>query len=195
MTKEFYETNIKTYSTNTIFINTKEMSNEEINKMSENILNIDGVASVSSMAGLAASIRDMLGTMNYVVIILIVASALLAFVVLYNLANINIGERQREIATLKVLGFHDKEVDNYINKENLVFTVIGIILGLGFGVLLTHSVVASVEIDYLRFIRNIKPLSYVYSAAITLTFSLIVNKIIHFILKKIDMIESLKSVE
>jgi putative ABC transport system permease protein len=120
---------------------------------------------------------------------------MLAFVVLYNLANINIGERTREIATLKVLGFFDKEVDNYINKENIIFTIIGVLLGMIFGAFLTTAIVQSVEIDKLRFIKNIKPISYIYSAIITWIFSFIVNSIIHFVLKKIDMIESLKSVE
>ena len=115
--------------------------------------------------------------------------------VLYNLANINIAERQREIATLKVLGFHDKEVDNYINKENIIFTVIGVILGLIFGTFLTTGIIDSIEIDSLRLMKNITVLSYIYSATITITFSFIVNCIIHFVLKKIDMIESLKSVE
>lgn len=141
------------------------------------------------------SVSDMLNTMNYVVIILIVASALLAFVVLYNLANINIAERQREIATLKVLGFYDKEVDNYINKENIIFTIIAIVIGLVLGTFLTSEIISSIEIDSLRFMKNILPISYVYSAGITLVFSIIVNFIIHFVLKKIDMIESLKSVE
>jgi len=108
---------------------------------------------------------------------------------------INIGERQREIATLKVLGFYDKEVDNYINKENVIFTIIGIALGLVLGTFLTSAIISSIEIDRLRFTRNILTSSYIWSALITASFSFIVNKIIHFILKKIDMIESLKSVE
>ena len=196
MSKEFYEANIKTYNTNMILLNTKEnISNSELEKISEKILQLDGVASVSVISSLISSIKDMLGTLNYVVIILVVASALLAFVVLYNLANINIGERQREIATLKVLGFYDSEVDNYINKENIIFTIIGIFLGLLFGFFLTSAVVISVEIDKLKFIRQIKPISYIYSSLITILFSFIVNKVIHFVLKKIDMIESLKSVE
>ena len=141
------------------------------------------------------TVSDMLNTMNYVVVILIVASALLAFVVLYNLANINIAERQREIATLKVLGFYDREVDNYINKENLIFTILGVIIGLVFGTFLTTGLISSIEIDSLRFMQNITILSYIYSAIITIAFSIIVNFIIHFVLKKINMIESLKSVE
>lgn len=196
MSKSFYEQNVKTYKTNMVLLKTTENTSEDaLNKISEELLKIDGVASVSVISTLMKAIEDMLGTLNYVVIILVVASALLAFVVLYNLANINIGERQRELATLKVLGFYDKEVDNYINKENIVFTVIGVLLGLLFGFFLTSAVVISVEIDKLRFVRQIQPISYVYAAVITIIFSFIVNKVIHFTLKKIDMIESLKSVE
>lgn len=196
MSKTFYENNIKQYKTNMIFANINENLSEDVqNNISQEILNIEGVASVSVISSLMKSVSDMLNTMNYVVIILIVASALLAFVVLYNLANINIAERQREIATLKVLGFYDKEVDNYINKENIIFTIIAIVIGLVLGTFLTSGIISSIEIDSLRFMKNILPISYVYSAGITLVFSIIVNFIIHFVLKKIDMIESLKSVE
>lgn len=195
MSKNFYEKNIKSYKTNMVYINYNDITTDLENRISEDILNMDGVASVSVISALMKTVSDMLNTMNYVVVILIVSSALLAFVVLYNLANINIAERQREIATLKVLGFHDNEVDNYINKENIIFTFVGIALGLVFGTFLTSGIIASIEIDSLRFMKNIRLLSYVYSSAITLLFSFIVNFIIHFILKKIDMIESLKSVE
>lgn len=195
MSKEIYEQNIKSYETNIVYLNTKNISDEVQNEISENILTMNGVASISSISVLMKSVSDMLKTMNYVVVVLIVASAMLDFVVLYNLANINIAERQREIATLKVLGFHDNEVDNYINKENIIFTVLGIALGLILGTFLTSAIIGSIEIDVLKFMRNIKAISYVYSAVITLLFSFIVNFIIHFVLKKIDMIESLKSVE
>ena len=195
MSKEFFEKNLDKYDTNMILINSKDMTDDEQNQISEQILNIDGVASVTNMSSMIKSVSDMLNTMNYVVVVLIVTSAMLAFVVLYNLANINIGERQREIATLKVLGFYDKEVDNYINKENIIFTILGVGLGLLFGVGLTNGIIASIEIDTLRFSKNILPTSYIWAAVITITFSIIVNNIIHFILKKIDMIESLKSVE
>lgn len=195
MSRDIYEQNFKEYKTNLVYFNTKDISDEAQNKISEDILKIDGVASVTLMDALMKSVSDMLVTMNYVVVVLIVASAMLDFVVLYNLANINIAERQREIATLKVLGFHDNEVDNYINKENLIFTFLGVILGLILGTFLTSAIIGSIEIDVLKFMRNIKPISYVYSAVITISFSFIVNFIIHFVLKKIDMIESLKSVE
>lgn len=196
MTKEFYDNNIKPFKINTILIKAVSgTANNELEKISEELLNIKGIASITLISSLMSSISDMLVTLNYVVLILVIASALLDFVVLYNLANINIGERQREIATLKVLGFYDKEVDNYINKENFIFTIIGILLGLVFGYILTNGIVASVEIDKMKFTRQVLPISYVYSTIITAVFSIIVNKVIHFVLKKINMIESLKSVE
>ncbi len=195
MTKEFYEENIKSFKTNMLYVNTNDINEEMQNNISKDILEMNGVASVSIIETLMKSVQDMLKTMNYVVVILIVASALLDFVVLYNLANVNIAERQREIATLKVLGFYDREVDNYINKENIIFTFLGVGIGLIFGTFLTSGIISSIEIDSLRFMRNITIMSYVYSAIITITFSFAVNFIIHFVLKKIDMIESLKSVE
>lgn len=196
LSKNYYEANLlSTYEPNMVLVNAKEMEEEVQNQLSENLLKIEGVASVLLMPNIMQSIRDMLGTMDYVVIVLIITSAMLAFVVLYNLANINIGERKREIATLKVLGFHDKEVDSYINKENIIFTLIGVMLGLVFGVFLTNVIIGTIEIDLLKFDIKILPTSYVLSAVITIAFSVIVNNIIHFVLKKIDMIESLKSVE
>ena len=195
ISKELYESEVGKYKTNMIWVNLKTDDKDTQSKIFEDILNFEGVASVSVMSTFVKAISDMLNTMNYVVVVLIVTSAMLDFVVLYNLANINIGERQREIATLKVLGFYDKEVDNYINKENVIFTIIGIALGLVFGTFLTSAIISSIEIDRLRFTRNILTSSYIWSALITASFSFIVNKIIHFILKKIDMIESLKSVE
>lgn len=195
MSKDFYEKNMKVYETNMLFLTAPNIGDDVQIQLAEDILNYDGVASVANITDLMKAVKDMLVSLDYVVLILIVASALLAFVVLYNLANINIGERQREIATLKVLGFYDKEVDNYINKENIVFTSIGVIVGLVFGYFLTNMIIASVEIDSIRFIKAILPWSYLYAATLTIVFSLIVNYIIHFVLKKIDMIESLKSVE
>lgn len=196
MTKELLEQSFNSYKTNMIFVKLSDQATkEQKDQITKDLLNIEGVSSVTEVSSLMNTISDMLNTMNYVVVILIVASAMLAFIVLYNLANINIGERQREIATLKVLGFYDKEVDNYINKENIIFTLIAVALGLLFGTFLTSSIIASVEIDKLRFIKHVQPISYVYAGIITIIFSWIVNTVIHFVLRKIDMIESLKSVE
>ena len=137
----------------------------------------------------------MLTSLNKVVAIIIVLSATLSFVVLYNLSNININERKREISTLKVLGFHDKEVDNYITKENIIFTIFGILLGSLAGYFLTKTVIITVEIEKARFIHHISLNSYIYAGIITIIFTLIVNLVTHFNLKKIDMIASLKSVD
>lgn len=188
MNKKYYESTISKYETNMLLVKGSNAKNKEI-------LKFDSVSSINRVSKMIKNASIMFDAMNYVVILLIIASALLDFVVLYNLANVNISERQREIATLKVLGFYDKEVDDYINKENIIFTIIGIILGMIFGIFIIDLIVASIEIDSLRIIRYIKPISFVYSALITITFSLIVNIIIHFILKKINMIESLKSIE
>ncbi|MDD6387745.1 MAG: hypothetical protein PUA68_01615 [Bacilli bacterium] len=188
MNKKYYESVISKYKTNMLLVKGSNAKNKEI-------LQFDSVSSINRVSKMIKDASIMFDAMNYVVILLIIASALLDFVVLYNLANVNISERQREIATLKVLGFYDKEVDDYINKENIIFTIIGIILGMIFGIFIIDLIVASIEIDNLRIIRYIKPISFVYSALITITFSFIVNIIIHFILKKINMIESLKSIE
>ena len=188
MNKKYYESTISKYETNMLLVKGSNAKNKEI-------LKFDSVSSINRVSKMIKNASIMFDAMNYVVILLIIASALLDFVVLYNLANVNISERQREIATLKVLGFYDKEVDDYINKENIIFTIIGIILGMVFGIFIIDLIVASIEIDNLRIIRYIKPISFVYSALITITFSIIVNIIIHFILKKINMIESLKSIE
>ena len=188
MNKKYYESTISKYETNMLLVKGSNAKNKEI-------LKFDSVSSINRVSKMIKNASIMFDAMNYVVILLIIASALLDFVVLYNLANVNISERQREIATLKVLGFYDKEVDDYINKENIIFTIIGIILGMVFGIFIIDLIVASIEIDNLRIIRYIKPISFVYSALITITFSFIVNIIIHFILKKINMIESLKSIE
>ena len=188
MNKKYYESTISKYETNMLLVKGSNAKNKEI-------LKFDSVSSINRVSKMIKNASIMFDAMNYVVILLIIASALLDFVVLYNLANVNISERQREIATLKVLGFYDKEVDDYINKENIIFTIIGIILGMIFGIFVIDLIVASIEIDNLRIIRYIKPISFVYSALITITFSFIVNIIIHFILKKINMIESLKSIE
>ena len=131
----------------------------------------------------------------YISLILIISAGALAFVVLYNLSSVNISERKRELATIKVLGFYDKEVYQYINRENTILTVIGILLGLGVGNILTIYILKTYEIDTLMFDYTILWPSYIYAILITAAFAILVNIILYFSLKKIDMIESLKSVE
>ena len=193
MNKKTYENNIGDYSTNVVF--TKLTNSKYEDEISRNLLNSDEVMTVISTESTIRMVDDMLKSLDSVVVILIVLSACLSFVVLYNLSYINISERKREIATLKVLGFTHKEVDNYINKETIILTIIGIAFGLLFGVFLTNIIINTVEIEMVRFIRHINVLSFIGAALITIVFTLIVNLITHYSLKKIDMIESLKSVE
>jgi putative ABC transport system permease protein len=137
----------------------------------------------------------MLTTLDLVIVVLIVSAGMLAFVVLYNLNNINITERQRELATLKVLGFYDLEVSSYVYRENIVLTLIGIVAGCFLGIALHRYIITTVEVDAVMFGRNIRPISFVYCALFTCAFSILVNLFMHRKLKKIDMVESLKSVE
>ena len=141
------------------------------------------------------SMNDMLGSIDSIVAILIIAAASLAFVVLYNLSNINISERKREIATLKVLGFYPSEVDKYINRETVLLTILGIGIGLLFGSYLSHFIISTCEPDYIMFDRHVYTLSYFYSLFITVVFTIVVTIVTHFNLKKINMVTSLKNVE
>lgn len=196
MSKELYEKEMKEkYKTNMILVNTNNLSDEESEELTKQIVAYKEVSGINLVSSLITMVENMLSLLDYIVIILIVSAALLAFVVLYNLANVNISERKREIATLKVLGFYDKEVDNYINKESIILTILGIALGLVLGFILTKYLITTCEIEMLRFGRKISFISYIYSIIITSIFTFLVNKIIHFSLKKIDMIDSLKSIE
>lgn len=141
------------------------------------------------------SISDAMGSLDYIVLVLIICAALLSFVVLYNLTNINITERIREIATIKVLGFTSREVSSYVYRENVALTVIGAAAGIPLGLLLHRFVISAAELDMVMFSREIKPLGYLLSIALTLLFSALVNLVMHHKLKKISMTESLKSVE
>ena len=137
----------------------------------------------------------MIKILDLVIVVLIASAGALAFVVLYNLSNVNITERIREIATLKVLGFYDGEVSSYVFRENIILSLMGGAVGLLLGVLLCRFVIQTAEIDEVMFGRNIHPLSFVYAFVITVIFSLVVNLIMTGVLKKISMVESLKSVE
>ena len=193
MNKQTYENNFGEYETNVVFTKLKESKQED--NVSKELLKSDNVMTVISTQSTIRTIDNMLKSLDSIVVILIILSACLSFVVLYNLSYINISERKREIATLKVLGFTHKEVDNYINKETIILTIIGIMFGLLFGVFLTNIIIDTVEIEMVRFIRHINFFSFVGAALITILFTIIVTIITHYSLKKIDMIESLKSVE
>lgn len=196
MSKQTYENLYKeNYKINVILLKNTELSEKEQDNLASEIMNKSEVAAVSNITSFAQTIEDTMSLLNYVVVILIVSAGLLAFVVLYNLANVNISERIRELATIKVLGFYDNEVYNYVTKETIILTAIGIALGLIGGYFLNYYIMGTCEINILRFNKEINFISYVYAAAITIIFTIIVNIATYFSLKKINMIESLKSVE
>lgn len=168
---------------------------QQQNELAEELLTADSVLGVSYKADLADTMNTMLTALNSVIIVLILSAGALAFVVLYNLTNINITERIREIATLKVMGFYDIEVDGYIFRENLILTLMGIAAGLFGGIFFAEFVITTAEVDIVMFGRDIYPLSFLLAGAITLMFSIIVAVYMHRHLKKVDMIEALKSVE
>lgn len=178
-----------------IIFTVKDEAKENMEQVGNEILKFPAALSISYTSSLADQLDRMLSTLGTVIVVLIVSAGMLAFVVLYNLNNINITERQRELATLKVLGFYDQEVSQYVFRENVLLTIIGVIAGAAFGILLHRYVITTVEVDAVMFGRNIKPLSFLYSALFTCGFSVFVNMVMHFKLKKIDMVESLKSVE
>ena len=182
-------------SYNTILVKTDEMSVKEEQEFSNKLKDIDGVSSMSFTSSTEDMFDSTMKNFSYVSLVLIVSAGMLAFIVLYNLASINISERNREMATIKVLGFYDKEVYNYIGRESNILTIIGIAFGMGIGVVLTRFIIKTCEIDILMFDSNIKAISYVYAILITLIFTIVVNIVTYFSLKKIDMISSLKSAE
>ena len=173
----------------------KEDAESDLETLGNAILKYPAALSISYTSSTAGQVERMLGSLGAVIWVLIISAGMLAFVVLYNLNNINITERQRELATLKVLGFYDGEVSQYVFRENVLLSFIGILAGAVFGILLHRYVITTVEVDAVMFGRNIKPISFVYSGLITFGFSMFVNMVMHFKLKKIDMVESLKSVE
>ena len=196
MSKTMYENLYgKNYNTNVILSQNVKMSDEEEDEFVTELMNKTEVYSASRISTILGALDDTIKSLDFVVIILIVSAGLLAFVVLYNLANVNISERIRELATIKVLGFYDKEVFDYVTRETTILTAIGIVLGLFGGYCLNYYLIGTCEINTLRFSKIVSLISYVYAVGITIIFTLIVNLATYFALKKIDMIESLKSVE
>ncbi len=159
------------------------------------ISDMDNVLSVSATADMRGRIGNMMESMDYIVFLIIACAGSLAFIVLYNLTNINITERIREIATIKVLGFYARETADYVFRENLVLTAIGAVVGLGLGKWLHWFVMYNINIDMISFRTRIAPVSYVWSLLLTFAFAMLVNGIMFFKLEKINMAESLKSIE
>ncbi|WP_040214432.1 ABC transporter permease [Clostridium polynesiense] len=178
-----------------IMAKTSESSSDFENKLSEDLLTHQEVSSLSFTTEINRTFSDVTRSLNYVIIVLIVSAGALAFIVLYNLTNINVSERLREIATIKVLGFYDKEVSAYVYRENIILTMLGALVGLVLGIFLHQFIVVTSEVENLMFGREIKAMSYVYSFILTMIFAGIVNLVMYHKLKKIKMVESLKSVD
>ncbi len=178
---------------NSIFISIAEGVSDDT--IGQNYLDRDDVSAVSFASSGVNDFQRMLNSMNMVVLVMIICAGALAFVVLYNLTNINMEERVREIATIKVLGFYNRETAQYIYRENIVLSILGIIAGLFLGIILTGFVVTTVEVDNVMFGREIFFTTYLYAAGLTALFSGFVNIFMYFKMKKIDMVESLKSIE
>ena len=180
---------------NTAVFNLKDAAGIDRKAFKEYLLSYDGVLGAVFTLSMAEEFTKTINSLNVVVLVLILSAGALAFVVLYNLTNINITERIREIATIKVLGFRDKEVSAYVYRENMILTIIGTLAGLVLGFALHRFVMGTMEIDTMMFGKDIKWLSYVMSIALTMTFSIIVNIFMFYHLKKVNMVESLKSIE
>lgn len=186
--EEIFETELKE---NILFVKTQDFEKATEEKLGEEILKDYRVSSVQYVSDMNVNF----GSLNFVIAALILLSGGLALLVLYNLSNINISERQRELATLKVLGFYNREIDQYVNREMIFLTLLGMGLGLIVGTLLSTFVLTVAEREQMIFPKVIEPISYVYTMIIILTFAVITNFASHFAMKKINMIDSLKSIE
>ncbi len=175
------------------YVNIKEGT--DIHAAAAQLSDQSGVLAVSVTKDMRDRIGSMMESLDYIVLLIVVCAGSLAFIVLYNLTNINITERMREIATIKVLGFYAKETADYVFRENLALTAIGAVIGLGLGKWLHWFVMYQVNIDMLSFKTVIHPVSYMWSLVLTFFFALLVNAVMYFKLEKINMAESLKSIE
>ena len=164
-------------------------------KLSKKLFDIDTIDGITFNTASKETFHNTIKNLNYVVLIMIISAGALAFVVLYNLTNVNISERIREIATIKVLGFYDKEVSAYIYRENIILTIIGTVVGLGLGTILHKFIMVTVEIQSMMFGRVIDMSSYFIAAVLTIVLSLFVNLAMFYKLRNVKMVESLKSVD
>lgn len=198
MSDEYYEeiTGESAAHNSFIVLNSDSITTEEQeHELGEAMVDNYNLDSILYYDGVQSNFEDMMGSLDLVTVVIIIAAALLAFVVLYNLINVNISERIREIATIKVLGFYDKEVTSYVFRENIVLTVIGAAVGLLLGKALHSYIMAVIEMDDIIFPQVIRPSSYFLAIGMTIAFGIIVSLFMSHKLKKIPMVESLKFVE
>lgn len=186
----------KTLEYNGFMLNLAEgLAEADRNQVMEDLLKESRMYTVQELISLYEDMNNTLGVLNYVTLVLIVGSALLTFVVMLNLTNINLGERKRELATLRVLGFYDKEMYQYIFRENNTLAVVGAAVGLAFGKVMHTFVIRTCEVDLVMFVRDAGTASYCYSFLLTVVFSMLVNLMMRKKVRSIDMVESLKSAE
>lgn len=196
VTRDLYDTwNSNAELTKTYLLKTNDTSDDFEHQLGQKLMDINGVDSVTFYSSLQENFTDMIASISMVVVVLVISAAALAFVVLYNLSNVNISERTREIATIKVLGFTSRETSQYVNRESILLTMIGAAVGLIVGIFLHNLIMNLAEMDDVMFGRTIKPISFVISFALTMVFASIINLVMQRKLKQIQMVESLKAVE
>lgn len=196
VTRDLYDTwNSNAELTKTYLLKTNDTSDDFEHQLGQKLMDINGVDSITFYSSLQENFTDMIASISMVVVVLVISAAALAFVVLYNLSNVNISERTREIATIKVLGFTSRETSQYVNRESILLTMIGAAVGLIVGIFLHNLIMNLAEMDDIMFGRTIKPLSFVISFALTMVFAIIINLVMQRKLKQIQMVESLKAVE
>ena len=193
LSKSHYQTAFGDYTENALLLNLSDPSKGE--EWLDNLSEDNRILSVISSQSVIDTFKDVKKIVNMVVYLLIGMSAALALTVLFTLSNINVSERERELATIKVLGFRRKEVYSYVNKETLILTLIGILLGMPAGYGITYAILSNVSIADIAFNVRVSAAAYLIAATLTTAFTLLVNKITNKTLRKIDMVEALKSVE
>lgn len=196
MTKEYYqEVTGNDYNNNCIIANVHNSNEELESQIGSDYLAMEDVDSITFSTANITKFENMIQTMNLVTYVLILSAAILSFIVLYNLTNVNISERIREIATIKVLGFYDLEVASYVYRENILISIIGALVGLALGMALHNYIMTTVEMDNIMFGNAVKLPSFIYSVVLTIVFSMIVNVVMYGKLRRVKMVESLKSIE
>lgn len=196
LSKDYYQkVRGKDFVANSYLLKSKKLTNAEEKELSQKLLGSDQVTNTSFMSTQIETQEHSMDNLDGIVWIFVVLSGLLAFIVLYNLTNINVSERLRELSTIKVLGFYDREVTSYIFRENFVFTILGILFGYGLGIVLTKFILVQASMETITFPLVVRSGAYLLSGGLTILFSVIVMIATHFRLRHINMIDALKSNE
>ena len=167
----------------------------DVHQVADKISDSEDIVAISVNEDVKVGIDEMMQSLNYIIILVILCAGALAFIVLFNLSNINLTERVREIATIEVLGFYPRETGAYVFRENLILVILGIIAGLPTGMALHRFIMKQIQVDMVSFENVIEPLSYIYTVITVLVFTFIVDRVMRLKLKKINMAEALKSIE